>query len=338
MLDAIRYFRGMLGERWRGWQQRSHLARSFHTSFQCGVREWVRLHRLAIALDGLDNVNLVVKELGSPAWQKHIAAEQTLEFCGRIRAAGHRVELIQNTDEVSPDARVWLDNHAITLEFKALHDSDEQMQWDEFFATLQSELFRRRPEGEVFPFWAEFLAPALEHPQDVADTLSKIAANKHSELHYLPHGAGRARYEADTEAREMLFPIAQCDDLDRVTRNLSGKYRRQLRSTETPTLLVVLTKTMFLTHSNRRIAAAREAALKLQKALEEGTMISGLLIQEELFEQLNSPLFHADRTWRLAINTAQGRARTTLLVKNGAANIMLSEHEIDVLIGKHMHW
>jgi hypothetical protein len=41
MRDAVEYFRRVLGKQWRGWQKHSHLARSFHTSFQDGAREWV---------------------------------------------------------------------------------------------------------------------------------------------------------------------------------------------------------------------------------------------------------------------------------------------------------
>ena len=337
--DAVEYFRRVLGERWRGWQQHSHLARSFHTSFQGGAREWVRLHLLTIALDGLDNVNLLVKDLGSPAWQKHVAAAQALEFCGRMRAAGHRVEIIQNTDEVSPDVRVWLHERPITLEFKALHDPDEQIRWDNFIDALHNELCQRRPCAEVFPFEAEFSDPALEHLHDVADALSAIAANGNAELHDLPHGAGRARFLADANAPRVLhFPVEQSDDLDRIVGNLGGKYSRQLRSVAGPTLLVVLTKRMFFARFERVVDVARDAASTLQRALAERTMISGLLLHEEPFEPPSTPLLYADRGWRLAMCTTEGRVRTALLVENAAANIVLTEHELDVLVGENMHW
>src|SRR5262249_11384425 len=50
MTEAVGYFRRVLGAHWSGWRLRVHLARSFYTSIQGDVREWVRLHRLAHAL------------------------------------------------------------------------------------------------------------------------------------------------------------------------------------------------------------------------------------------------------------------------------------------------
>lgn len=67
-------------------------------------------------------------------------------------------------------------------------------------------------------------------------------------------------------------------------------------------------------------------------------MISGLLLHEEPFEPPSAPLLHADRGWRLAMCTTEGRVRTALVVENAAANVVLTEHELCVLVGENMHW
>ncbi len=339
MREAVEHFRHVLGERWRGWQQHSHLARSFHTSIQGGEREWVRLHRLARSLDGVANVELLVKDLGSPAWQKHIASEQALEFCGRMRAVGHRVEIIRNTDEVSPDVRVWLRDRPVTIEFKALHDPDEQIPWDEFFEALHGELFRRRPNVEVFPFDVDFLAPALEHRDDVADALAAIATRGDEELLDLPQGSGRARYVGDPVApRALRYPVDQRDDLDRIVANLGAKYRRQLRAADGPRLLVVLTKSMFFVQNEHIPAVARHVATTLGRTLAERTTISGLLLHEEPLEPPHTPVLHVDNGWRFAMCATEGRARTAVLVQNATVMVGLTEPELDVLVGENMHW
>lgn len=338
MRDAVEYFRRILGERWRGWQPPSHLARSFHTSFQGGRREWVRFHHLTRALNGLDNVHLLVKDLGSPSWPRHISAAQALEFCGRMRAADHRVEIIQNTHLVSPDVRVWLHTRPVTVEFKALHESDKASKWTDFFEELVHELGRRRPGADPLPFEVEFFDPAREHLPEVALALTEIATNKVVELQDLPHGAGRARYLANaSDSRLPLFPVEQYDDIDRIARSLGGKYSRQLRSAEGPTLLIVLTKNAFFPRPIEVIDVARDTASLLQRELER-TMISGILLHEEPFLPPSAPLLHIDRGWRLAICATEGRARTALVVENPAADIALTEYELDVLVGEKLPW
>lgn len=340
MRDAVSYFRRVLGARWTGWQKHSHLARSFHTTFQGGEREWVRLHRLAIALDGVDNVELLVKDLGSPSWQKHVAAEQALEFCGRMQAAGRRVEIVQNTHEVSPDVRVWLHDRPVTIEFKALHDPDAMNAWDEYLDALHDALFKRRPGPDFFLFDIEFRDPALDHIEDVADTLAAIAVSGNRDVHELPHDAGLARYLADPGAMgDFRFPLEQQrDDLDRIVANLGSKYRRQLRAVDGPKLLAVLTKRMFFVPTTRIPIVARHVSSRLQHALAERTSIGGILLYEEPLEPASAPLLHIDAGWRFAMSTTERRARTSLLAQNSAAEVGLTEREVDVLLGEHAPW
>jgi transcriptional regulator with XRE-family HTH domain len=333
---AVDFFRPILGANWNGWTKRSHLARTFHTSFQ-GQLEWVRLHQAASLLDGVRNLASLVKDLGSPEWPRHVAAAQALEFCGGMRAAGHRVEIIKNTDLVSPDVRVWLDDRPITIEFKALHDSDAQTPWDHFFDALHDDLSRQRP-SEVFPFDAEFFAPALEHRDDVVSALIAIAERGDADVHELPHGAGRARYVADVNAQRMLrFPVDQRDDLDRVVGNLGGKYGRQLRAAGGPTLLVVLTRNMFFAPMERLPAVVCSAVLRLREALATQQTMSGVLLHEEPFEPLRAPVLHIAPEWRFETCPTAGRSRTSLLLQNGAANVALTNAELDVLVGGTLH-
>jgi len=338
MRDAVAYFRRVLGDRWRGWERRAHLARLFHVSLQDGDREWVRLHRLAMALVGVSNVELLVKDLGSPGWQVHVAAEQALEFCGRLRGAGHRVEVIQPEGRRSPDVRVWLHDRPVTLEFKALHDPDEQMPWDAFLDALHGEMFRRRPEAEVLPFWAEFFDPALHHLQEVAEALTAIAERGDAELHDLPHGSGRARFVADASGvHEFRLPIEKRSDLDRVVANLGAKYRRQLRTIAGPTLLVVLTQHMFPV-TERLPSVVRHVVGTLQDELAAKTTMSGLLLHEEPFLPPFHAVLHVESGWRFVLGATERRARAALLVQNDAAKFDLIPQELDVLISENVRW
>lgn len=337
--EAVDYFRGVFGSSWSGWKQRCHLVRSFHTTFHGTEREWVRLHRLSRALGDIDNVQLLVKDLGSPAWQRHVAAQQGLEFCGRMRVAGHRVEVIRPTENKSPDVRVWLHERPVTIEFKALHDPDAQIPWDQFFEALHNELFRRRLGAEVFPFDIEFLDPALEHLHDVADALTAIATQRDTNVRDLPHGAGRARYVADAATpRELRYPVDQRHDLDRVVASLGAKYRRQLRTIDGPTLLIVLTKSMFFVRNGQLPAVAHRVAKTLQRSLVERTTISGLLLHEESLEPRHTAVLHIDDGWRFSMCATEGRSRTTLLVQNAVASAGLTAPELDVLVGDDVHW
>lgn len=339
MREAVAYFRVSLGERWRGWADKSHLARVFHLSVQSQEREWVRLHRLLNALNGVENLDLLIADLSSPAWHRHIAAEQTLEFCGRMRGAGRRVEIIKPSQKTAPDVRVWLHDRPVTIEFKALHDSDEQAAWDSFTDELHHELFRRRPGTEVFPFDIEFFDPAREHVEAIADALTLIAARGEDGIHDLPHGTGRATYlGAPALPRALRYPIAQRDDLDRIVANLGGTYRRQLRGLQDPTLLVVLTQRMFFVQSEQMPVVAREAATALQAVLVERATVSALLIHEEPLEPPARPMLHVSNGWRFATTATEGRARTSLLIQNAGANIAMLPRELDALIGTNMCW
>jgi len=340
---AATYFRGALGERWGGWQQRFHLARSFHTSLQNGPREWVRLFRLAHTLRDTPNLELVVKDLGSVMWTKHIAAEQALEFCGRLQQAGHRVELIRNTDDTSPDIRVWLQDRPVTVEFKALHDPDERTRWtafeDALFVGLMQRCAPTAPDNDWALFAAQFDWPALVQLEAVVDRLWEIIDARCPTWSALPGGAGSARFAAlEDPQRGYRLPVAQRDDLSRIHSNLRSKWVEQLRSVDGPTLLVVLTHDMFFGPGESVTAEVQRVTGQLRKVLADRRMLGAVLLHEEPFLPTYATLQERGEGWRFEMGGAEGRARSLLLMQNAAAHVPLDLCELDPLVGALRVW
>jgi len=315
-----------------------HLARLFHTSIQGGEREWVRLYRLASALNTVENLELLVKDLGSSAWQRHVAAEQALEFCGRLRACEHRVVIIRPTHNRSPDVQVWLSDRPVTIEFIALHNPDEQETWFDFVDALYNELFQRRLGADPFPFDVQFHLTALEHMNDVANALSAIAARGDVSPHDLPHRAGQARYVAEPSERWLGFRVEQRGDLERVVASLGGRYRRQLDEVAGRTLLVVLAQKLFFVRTERLSTVVRRAADTLRDVLAERSAIGGILIHEDPLEGVSTPVLHRENDWRFAMCATEARACTALLVNNVTAEIRLTDAELEVLVGANIRW
>jgi hypothetical protein len=229
MADAVVFFKGIFGERWKGWREDYHFARSFHTSTQGGPREWVRLYRLAMVLNRTPGLEVLVSDLGGATWRDHVAAEQALELCGRFRQAGHRVELIQNTNMVSPDTRVWLQDRPVTIEFKALHDRNERFPWtafeDEMTGGLMERLMQRDGwNPDYFMLQVEFEEPARRCVAAVVDALLQILDSRDGAWRDLPEGAGRARFTEEPSERGWSLPDPQQDDLTRVMGNLRSKW------------------------------------------------------------------------------------------------------------------
>lgn len=183
MRQAVEFFCQSLRDDWNGWAQPARwegaapLACNFATSFQHGPREWVRLHGLAQTLTGLADLESVVgrRGLGSMSWIDYYAAVMTLEVCAGFHKAGRGVELIQNTDDASPDARIAPISRFVTTEFKALHEPEESEHWDSLHKYLEDTLGVRDLDLwqlEVYPTkealkqrvtFAEGLVTILEH-------------------------------------------------------------------------------------------------------------------------------------------------------------------------------
>ena len=343
MVDAVVFFRGILDEAWKGWRGDHHFARSFHTATQGGPREWVRLYRLALALNRTPGLEVLVRGLGGATWREHVAAEQALEFCGRFRQAGHRIELIQNTHMVSPDTRVWLHDRPVTIEFKALHDRDERAPWtafeDEVMGGLMERLMRREAwNPDYFMLQVEFEEPARRHVAVVVDTLLQILDSRDEAWRDLPEGAGRARFTEEPSERGWSTPGPQQDDLTRVVGNMRSKWIKQLRTVDGPTLLVVLTEQMFPTRPEALRAQLHDITTALREILPERRMLGGVLLHEEPYLPPHVPVFHSAPDWRFAMGATEGRARAALLMLNPAARVALVPDEIDRLVGPDMRW
>jgi hypothetical protein len=341
MADAVAYFRKILGDRWPGWANRAHLARSFYTRMQSEVYEWVRLYRLARVLVGDPELETLVRNLGKAPWSDHLAAEQALEFCSRCRAAGHRVELLGATNAVSPDATVWFHDRPVTVEFKALHTPNARAPWDAFEDALVGGLRQRGahdPEGQ-FPFRITFAAPALAHTEAIVDTLAQLFAARDPALRDLPHGAGQAQFVADRRAaRGWLSPVPQRDDLARVVPQLGRNWVRQLEAVDGPTLVIGLTENLFVASDADALNEARHIASVLRDCLRARAVPGAVLLHEEPFLPPSAPVLHLDDGWRFTRGSSDGRARSALLVQSGSARIPLTADELEVLIGPTMPW
>lgn len=341
MVDAVDYFRRVLGENWSGWQHGSHLARSFHTRIQGDVREWVRLHELAAALSDVANCDELVQNLGERPWSRHIAAEQTLEFCGRLHAAGIRVGLIKPTNGASPDAQLWLDDRPVTTEFKALHDPDERAPWEAFEDALNTGLMMRGAHAlnGVFPFLIEFYAPALDHTAAIVDALVAIFEVRERAWRDLPHDSGRARLVAATDSSPgWTMPVRQRDDLARIGSNLRAKWLRQPRAVQGPTVLVVLTQHLFPAPDAHTLDEVRRIVHALREGLREHNVPSAIIIHEEPFWPPPSSSLQIEDGWRFVLGATEGRYRAALLVANPSARVSLTATELDQLIGPMMRW
>ncbi len=338
MSAAVAFFRALLGEEWKGWQEAHHLARSFHTATQGGPREWIRLHRLAQLFESTPALECLVADLGADTWRDHIAAEQALEFCGRFKRAGHRVEFIQTTHQVSPDTRVWLCDRPVTIEFKALHERDERAAWDGFEEELTKRLLHHGALADSFQLDIAFAEPALQHRERTIDALLQIWDQRDHSWRDLPEGAGRARYAEEPAEAGWTVPVSQQPDLKRLLSNLRSKWVRQLDAADGPTLLVVLTEHLFSMKLDAQRAQIPSIVDALQKTLSGRRMLGGVLLHEEPFLPARVPIFDSGEDWSFTTGSSEGRARTALLARNSSARVPLTIDEIDLLLGPRMGW
>jgi hypothetical protein len=276
--DAVAYFRRVLGDNWNGWTRAAPLACVFGPSFQGGPREWLRLYRLIRALDGLANVDdLVRRDLGSAVWTQYVAAVEQLEFCARFQRAGRAVEIVQRDDKKSPDARASLVDRSVTIEFKALHDSEEREQWDVFLERVCEIAFRK--DCNLSSIEVEYAEAALDVPDAVAETLVAIQLARDPEFRPIPFNAGRARFAEHLGVMgECRIPVAQKDDLSRLVAKVTSKWWEQLDSAAGPTLIVVRTNQLFSYDREHVVAVAAGVADVLRGALSSRAMISAMLL------------------------------------------------------------
>jgi hypothetical protein len=338
MPDAVTYFRRVLGETWWGKATKAQHAVVFHTSFQDGPREWVRLHRLARALEGVADLDDLVRQgLGSRAWNNYVAAVMTLEFCGRAKAKGHEVELVANGNEKIPDARVKLSRRGwVTIEFKALHDPDEQQPRDDLLQRIFDGLDRRGHDLSGLDI--EFIGNVPGETDPIVDQLVAVKSSRSTDYRDLCGGAGRARYLAGSPGY-IRWPIAQADDLSRVIAKIKSKWHQQLERADGPTVLVVRTKAVFPVDGSGIQGAVEGAAGILGQVLAEHPMIGAVLLYEEPFWAPLPTITRETAAYRLAIGSSEGgHRRTAVLVPNPEARVHLTQEELGALAGPAMIW
>jgi hypothetical protein len=346
MSSAVEFFHQTLHDDWNGWKQPEHwegaapLACNFATSFQHGQPEWVRLHGLAQTLAGLANLDAVIgrRGLGSVSWIDYYAAVMTLEFCSGFHQAGRTVELIQNTDDASPDARIASVSRFVTTEFKALHEPAETEQWDNLYKYLMDTIGVRDLDLwllEIYP-----TREALKQRDAFVERLITILEQQIREPQELPAGTGRAWFR---ENPEMIGgwhpPIRQVDDLTRLVRNITGKWYRQVRGSSGPVLSVVRTGMLASLDQRQVENTAAEIAKVLTETLPRVRPFSAMLIYEDLMWPPPTSTFVQTDTYRLALGSADGRSyRAALLVPNPHPREQMTDDELDTFVGPHMLW
>jgi hypothetical protein len=336
---AVTFFRATLGDDWLGWAEGRPLANSFLTAFQSCPAEGVRLHRMALALAGTANIDLIIKELGQRSWADYVAAVMALEFCSRFRAAGHAIEVVKPTHQRRPDSRAMLARRWATVEFKGLHDPDSKAVWDLFVDRVFSGLLEHAIGLDAFEI--EFSEGALEDLDAVIDGLRTIHASQNTNFDDLPSGTGRARLVAGKG--KFTFPIVEHDDLLRIEKRLLDEKRpwsRQLATVTGATLLVVKSRDIFRALDQHHVMdRTAEVSTRLMPILQLFPEIGALLIYEEPAWGPRSP-FSAETTGASVTAGASegGHARVAIVLPNRMARALLTVDELGTLIGSKMRW
>lgn len=335
--DAVRCFRSILGDRWKGWQKSSPLANVFAMSFQGGPREWVRLHRLIRELEGIPGRDRVVRDLGSSAWTQYMAAVMALEFCGRLRRQGRETEFIQNTDEKSLDARVNLADRWITIEFKATHEPDEMKPWNALHDLAFEHLAHHNLDlgGLEVNCKPEALNPEVRNA--FLNALLAVKQGGSTQYVDLPSGSGRARIISGNLGR-WTFPVEDGPDVERIARKMLGKWRLQLEQAPGPLVLIVRTGTLFGKTLQDVTTNAETGATRLRETVRQLPTVGAVLIYDEMLWQPPDPTFVETSSYRLSVGAADGCARAALLVPNEAAAVALTTAELETLVRPDMVW
>lgn len=336
---SVTYFRHVLGDDWAGWADGAPLANAFFTAFQQARTECVRLHHMIMLLDGTPNLECVVEDLGSPSWSEYVAAVMTLEFCSRLRAAGHSVEFIApSPPEQRPDARLMLGSRWVTVEFKGLHNPDAQGPWDTFIDQVISGLCLQSIQPDAFDLDLAEPARNCDHTV-IVEFLRGRCTSQDRHFQDLPSGAGRARFTG--QGGKISFPVAQYDDIARVTQKLRQRaWSSQLATAMGVTLLVIKSRDTFAGFDRSYLLdRAIDTSTRLISVLADLPEIGAVLLFEEPFVAAPPPFWTETPQCRVSVGTSDGQhARIALLVPNPAAKVALGKDEIDTLVGPRMQW
>jgi len=337
-VEALRGFAAMVGDDWSGWRNGAPLACRFLVRLQGGPTEGVRLWRLVEQLRDVPGlVHVVRRELASKVWIEFYAGAMALEFCARARSAGCAVELVQRDSEKSPDSRVKLVDRWVTVEFKALHESEEMEDWNVWEQIIEIGLGARCVSAT---FDRDLTQQALSDPGAVLDGLVSIAARDVRSYEALPRETGRARIAA-TNVGRLGYPVEQKPELERLVSKVpSRKWREQLERADGPTLLVVRANTMFGADEPKLVgAAARRIAEALKPKLAGLEMVGAVLVYEDPFSAPAFPIHVKLADLRVRRDTSpSGNARSIVLVHNAGAAAPLTDAELDRLAGDAPVW
>lgn len=339
VVEAITYFETALGSSWAGWESGTALAKEFFTNFQNGPCEGLRLYRLLKPLLMIPNCEYVVsKDLGSSALKDYRAAVMALEFCSAMQRAGCEVRFTKPDNDRHGDCEVRLVNQWVTVEFKAVYDSDGEARWSGFIEALCHALHLRDSDFAYFDvvFEMEALDVSIEDIADVMVGISAPVPGVEPGFTPLPGNAGQAR-RAHGTAGSHRRPTSQKPTTDRIVRNLeSQKWWGQLRDVPGSSLLVVRTQDLF---DSMSCSAIRELTSSLEpriaRALASKAMISALLVYEEPYLQgPPAPLVENLSAARVEIRTSQiGTTRISILFPSPSPRVRLSDAELDRIVG-----
>jgi hypothetical protein len=331
---AVLRWQAVLGERWRGWAEGHQLAVQFFFGCQGRPSEGVRLARLLTSLDGVAGVHSVAKEVGSRNHREFKHGVMALEVAAGLRARGATLHFIQRTANHSPDMEVVLIDRPVIVEFKALHEPDDEDDWNDLWRWL----VETSPAGlSASAFDMDLEAPAIENREALLEGLVTIAANEVCEYTPLPLGIGRARLAARNVG---LFshPGTIREDVERIDIKLRD-WTKQIEGREYPTVILVHTRDLYRPASHMGLYERAEATARhIAGRMRFVSCISAMLLYEDTMEpppapiRIQHPFFEA--TW----GSAAGVNRAVLFVPNGKAATALRPEERLSLMADPLAW
>lgn len=327
-LEAMHRFRSLLGDNWPGWRTGAPLANRFHTTFQGGLPEGVRLVRLLAALEGVPNRDLAIRQgLGSNSWQHFLAAVMALELTPRLNEGGVDVEFIRNESAKCADVLMRPAGRAVVLELKALHNQLEEEDWD----ALIDLLFDMRHPFAFHDFDIDFEYAALDHPDAVYEGLATMSKVTDTQWHALPKSVGRARRRIG-ELASYRLPFVQKPPVERIILKLKS-WCNQLRDLRNPTLIVVQAPNAFeFSRTEQLFLQTHHLEQCLRTALASKRMISGVLVYEKPFlPPLERRLYRVGSSG-LMTGAADGFGVIGALVLNPVARVPLTKCELQPVI------
>jgi len=123
--EALAFFRGVLGEKWTGWEHAHPLAKNFFVRFQGeAIATWLLpVLRSLSATSSTKAIAAAVKRLGSKDWAHYEGTELEFAVAGACLAKGLTVEL-REANAGGADLLATLEDEPIQVECKVLQQRD----------------------------------------------------------------------------------------------------------------------------------------------------------------------------------------------------------------------